>query len=236
MIGKINEAVLAMQVWLDEERGIKDGEKIIQDRLIYAATNLAPLLALRSRWTLQLSAAHTLVKEWRRAFEKEQESSRIQQAKTSREQAAKKQRTSADSTAPEERCAAVKAWPGQEGVAGAIPLLADEIVFLLRDESDGWSKVRRESDGTEGLVPSKRLRKAPLPPAPPPPEDEEEEMEAAPAPPPAPELSDDDEADAEARAEANEREVADAAFVEATHADELARMEADAAECGFGGD
>ena len=152
----------------------------------------------------------------------------IQRAKAARD-AGKKQRTAgtSQSTTPEERCIAIKAWPGQEGVDSAIPLSADEIIFLLRDEGDGWSKVRRESDGTEGLVPTKRLRKAPLPPAPPSSEDEGEEMEAAPAPPPAPMVSDDED---------QERDAADRDFVEACRADELARMEADAVECGFGGD
>ena len=63
---------------------------------------------------------------------------------------------------------------GQEGVKEAIPLVAGEIVFLLSDEGDGWSAVRHEADDTKGLVPTKRLRKASLPPPPPPPEDVEE--------------------------------------------------------------
>jgi hypothetical protein len=81
---------------------------------------------------------------------------------------------------------------------GAIPLSAEEIVFLLRDEGDGLSKVRRESDRTEATVPTKRLRKAPLPPAPPPPEDDEAEGTEADSPaaaPPAPILSDDEDDD-----------------------------------------
>ena len=139
----------------------------------------------------------------------------------------------------QERCAAIKAWPGQPGVEAAIPLTEGEIVWLLRDEGDGWSNVRRESDGTEGLVPSKRLRKAP----PPPPEEAEPEPEPeadpAPAPPPAPEVSTDTD-DGDMEGEAAVEAIADEQFVEATRANdlanELARMEADAAECGYDGD
>ena len=58
--------------WLSGPNG-NDGTKIIQDRLIFAATNLAPLLSLRASWVFEISAAHALVTQWRRAFEKEQE-------------------------------------------------------------------------------------------------------------------------------------------------------------------
>ena len=199
-----------------------DGRYIIQDRLIFAATNLAPLLSLRGKWVFEISAAHKYVKDWQRTFEKEKESTRIEQARQSSK--AKKQKTSAasEAAAPEERCEAIKAWPGQDDVEDAIPLVAGEIVFLQHDDGDGWSKVRRERDGTEGAVPTKRLRKAPPPP--PSEEVEAEEEEAAPAPFPAPDVSSDEE---EARAEAS--------LVEAAHAEELARMEADAVECGYGG-
>ena len=209
-----------------------DGRYIIQDRLIFAATNLAPLLSLRGKWVFEISAAHKYVKDWQRTFEKEKESTRIEQARQSSK--AKKQKTSAasEAAAPEERCEAIKAWPGQDDVEDAIPLVAGEIVFLLRDDGDGWSKVRRERDGTEGAVPTKRLRKAPPPP--PSEEVEAEEEEAAPAPVPAPDVSSDEE---EARAEAERADAEaweEANFVEAAHAEGLAREEADAAECGYG--
>ena len=241
MMGRVNEAVLAMQVWIDDERNIKSGDQIIQDRLIFAATNLAPLLSLRSSLVYEISAAQKLVTEWQRVFTEEKKAARITQAEAARTKS-KKQRTerTSPSAAPvQERCAAIKAWPGQPGVEAAIPLTEGEIVWLLRDEGDGWSNVRRESDGTEGLVPSKRLRKAP----PPPPEEAEPEPEPeadpAPAPPPAPEVSTDTD-DGDMEGEAAVEAIADEQFVEATRANdlanELAHMEADAAECGYDGD
>ena len=126
---------------------------------IFAATNLAPLLSLRSSLVYEISAAQKLVTEWQRVFTEEKKAARITQAEAARTKS-KKQRTerTSPSAAPvQERCAAIKAWPGQPGVEAAIPLTEGEIVWLLRDEGDGWSNVRRESDGTEGLVPSKRF-------------------------------------------------------------------------------
>mmetsp|Transcript_20774 Transcript_20774/g.61750 ORF Transcript_20774/g.61750 Transcript_20774/m.61750 type:complete len:167 (-) Transcript_20774:330-830(-) len=90
MMGKINEAVRCKEVWLDEERTIMDGRYIIQDRLIFAATNPAPLLSLRGKWVFEISAAHKYVKDWQRTFEKEKKSTRIEQARQSSK--AKKQK------------------------------------------------------------------------------------------------------------------------------------------------
>ena len=81
----------------------------------------------------------------------EQERRRVKAART-------EQRATPSAPPAEERCQAIKAWPGQEGVSGAILLSANEIVFRIEDLGDGWYKVRRESDETVGLVPTKRLR------------------------------------------------------------------------------
>ena len=123
-------------------------------------------------------------------------------------------------------------------MSSAIALVADEVVFRLEDLGEGWSKVRRESDDKTGLVPTKRLRSAPLPPAA---EQEEAQAEQQDAQPPPPAVSDEEMDEEEARA-ADAEEVAceEARFVDAVHADaqelHLARMEADAAECGYDGD
>jgi hypothetical protein len=117
-------------------------------------------------------------------------------------------------------------------VSGAIPLAAGEVVFRLQDFGDGWSKVRRESDETTGLVPTKRLRLAPLPPAEEEPRDEEVAGGGLPHPPA---VSDDEEMAADMGADATEEEQ-DARFAENVQLDEQRRAEADAAECGFGGD
>ena len=82
----------------------------------------------------------------------------------------------------------VKAWPGQAAEAESIAVQVDEILFLLHHEPNGdWSKVRRERDGKEGIIPTKlfekRLQKAPPPPPP-------EEDEAQPAGRGSPQLSD----------------------------------------------
>ena len=84
MMGRVNEAVLAMQVWIDDERNIKSGDQIIQDRLIFAATNLAPLLSLRSSLVYEISAAQKLVTEWQRVFTEEKKAARITQAEAAR--------------------------------------------------------------------------------------------------------------------------------------------------------
>ena len=187
-IGKVNEAVLAMQVWISEEMLILSGNQIIQDRLIFAATNLAPLLSLRGRWVFELSAARKVVNEWRRAHEKEKNAARVEQAEKSQQQL-KKQRTADKSlpaqSVPAERCLAIKKWAGQADVPDSIALKENEIIFRVRDHKGNlWSTVRRESDGVEGVVPTKRVRAAPLPPSPPPlGEDDEEEdsVQVAPA-------------------------------------------------------
>lgn len=241
-MGKLNELVLEMQVWLAEESKL-GGSQIIEDRLIFAATNLAPLLRLRGRLIFEITAVHELVKQWRVMFEKEKESAKVDvaaKAVKARKAARTEQYTTPGAPPAEERCRAIKAWPGQPEVADTFSLEADEIVFRLEDFGDGWSKVRRQIDGTSGLVPTKRLRLAPLPPA------EEEPDEEPPADggrPPPPELSDDEEmAEEEAaarQAEADDAQVeacTEARMAEVAAAEELARMEADAAECGYGGD
>ena len=58
-MGKLNELVLEMQVWLAEESKL-GGSQIIEDRLIFAATNLAPLLRLRGRLIFEITAVHDL--------------------------------------------------------------------------------------------------------------------------------------------------------------------------------
>ena len=232
----------AGQVWLAEESKL-GGSQIIEDRLIFAATNLAPLLRLRGRLIFEITAVHELVKQWRVMFEKEKESAKVDvaaKAVKARKAARTEQYTKPGAPPAEERCRAIKAWPGQPEVADTFSLEADEIVFRLEDFGDGWSKVRRQIDGTNGLVPTKRLRLAPLPPA------EEEPDEEPPADggrPPPPELSDYEEmAEEEAaarQAEADDAQVeacTEARMAEVAAAEELARMEADAAECGYGGD
>ena len=125
-------------------------------------------------------------------------------------------------------------------MSGAILLSANEIVFRIEDLGDGWSKVRRESDETVGLVPTKRLRSAPLPSSPPPEEEDEPGSDAAPRPPPPAVSDDEEEQEAVEQAQAADAEeeacVEEARFVDAVHAQELAYMEADAAECGYDGD
>ena len=89
----------------------------------FAATNLAPLLSLRSSLVYEISAAQKLVTEWQRVFTEEKKAARITQAEAARTKS-KKQRTerTSPSAAPvQERCAAIKAWPGQPGVEAAIP-------------------------------------------------------------------------------------------------------------------
>lgn len=183
-----------MQVWLAEESKL-GGSQIIEDRLIFAATNLAPLLRLRGRLIFEITAVHELVKQWRVMFEKEKESAKVDvaakavKAVKAVKAARTEQYTKPGAPPAEERCRAIKAWPGQPEVADTFSLEADEIVFRLEDFGDGWSKVRRQIDGTSGLVPTKRLRLAPLPPA------EEEPDEEPPADggrPLPPELSDDE--------------------------------------------
>ena len=79
LMGKLNELVLEMQVWLAEESKL-GGKQIIEDRLIFAATNLAPLLRLRGRFIFEITAAHELVNQWRRTFEKEKEAAKVDAA------------------------------------------------------------------------------------------------------------------------------------------------------------
>ena len=43
-MGKINSAVKLLQVWIEEESTLKQAPAIIQDRLIFGATNLTPML------------------------------------------------------------------------------------------------------------------------------------------------------------------------------------------------
>ena len=203
LMGKLNELVLEMQVWLAEESKL-GGKQIIEDRLIFAATNLAPLLQLRGRFIFETTAAHELVNQWRRTFEKEKEAAKVDaaaKATKARKAARTEQHTTPGAPRAEERCQAIKEWPGQEEVSGAIPLAAGEVVFRLQDFGDGWSKVRRESDETTGLVPTKRLRLAPLPPAEEEPRDEEV---AGGGLPPPPDVSDDEEMAADTGADATE--------------------------------
>ena len=235
-MGKINSAVKLLQVWIEEESTLKQAPAIIQDRLIFGATNLTPMLHLKGRLLFELSAACALVKGWQRAFDREAEAAKVEKAEKER-RAAKKARTEQPATpsAPaEERCEAIKAWPGQQDVVEAITLSAGEIIFRIKDLGDGWSKVRRERDDTTGLVPSKRLRAVPLPPA------EEEaggEPEEGSGQPPAPAVSDDDEEmDAEDMGADAAEEQQDARFAKNVQSDEQRRAEADAAECGYGGD
>ena len=238
-MGKLNELVLEIDAGL-ARRG-EQARRLADHRgpplPIFAASNLAPLLRLRGRLIFEITAVHELVKQWRVMFEKEKESAKVDvaaKAVKARKAARTEQYTKPGAPPAEERCLAIKAWPGQPEVADTFSLEADEIVFRLEDFGDGWSKVRRQIDGTSGLVPTKRLRLAPLPPA------EEEPDEEPPADggrPPPPELSDDEEmAEEEAvarQAEADDAQVeacTEARMAEVVHAEELARMEADAAE------
>ena len=240
MIGDLNTMVLAMQVWIKQETEFTQAANIIQDRLIFGATKLTSLLDLRSRWVFALSSADALVKQWRRAFDREQDAVKVEKAEQERRRvkaARTEQRATPSAPPAEERCQAIKAWPGQEGVPGAILLSANEIVFRIEDPGDGWYmyKVRRESDETVGLVPTKRLRSAPLPSSPPPEEEDEPGSDAAPRPPPPAVSDDEEEQEAVEQAQAADAEE-EARFVDAVHAQELAHMEADAAECGYDGD
>ena len=209
MIGDLNTMVLAMQVWIKQETEFTQAANIIQDRLIFGATKLTPLLDLRSRWVFALSSADALVKQWRRAFDREQDAVKVEKAEQERRRvkaARTEQRATPSAPPAEERCQAIKAWPGQEGVSGAILLSANEIVFRIEDLGDGWSKVRRESDETVGLVPTKRLRSAPLPSSPPPEEEDEPGSDAAPRPPPPAESDDEEEQEAVEQAQAADAE------------------------------
>eukprot|EP00966_Prymnesium_polylepis_P288199 6656723-Prymnesium_polylepis.1 len=115
-MGKINTAVKAMQVWIAEESAFTQSAGIIQDRLIFGATNLTPLLHLQGRFLFELSAACALVRGWQRAFDREAESAKIDQAEKER-RAAKAARTR---RALDAKCADGGAsLPGDQGLPGA---------------------------------------------------------------------------------------------------------------------
>ena len=80
-IAKLDESVLAMQVWIDEERAITKPTAIINDRLIFAATNYAPLLSLRDRFKSKLSEASAAVAAIKREYDKEMTAKKVEVAK-----------------------------------------------------------------------------------------------------------------------------------------------------------
>ena len=84
LMGKLNESVLVMQTWMDEERALTNPSSIIQDRLIFAATNYAPILSLRDRMQGQLSAAMTLVARWKREWDREMLAKKVADAEAAR--------------------------------------------------------------------------------------------------------------------------------------------------------
>eukprot|EP00966_Prymnesium_polylepis_P050078 1159462-Prymnesium_polylepis.1 len=150
---------------------IVSAQNIIQDRLIFAASNIAPALELRDKYVFAVSAARSLVRKWQRAHAKEKETASIDAAEAKRKAGAqKKQRTDGNPTAPETkevRCVVLKDYAGQSDQPDALVVEKDEIVFRTAEPGgDGWVNVRRERDDAKGVVPQKRVREAPLPPSP----------------------------------------------------------------------
>ena len=173
-----------MRRWILEETELTVATEIIQDRLIFGANNLHPLLDLQGRLVYVLSAMYKLVGQWKREFDSAAEAAKIDVAALER-RASKSLKANKDSSpgdvAGEERCTAIKDWPAQDNVKKSITLTVGEVVYKT-GERGLWATVRREKDEKVGVVPLKRLRLAPLPPS-----DAESEEE------PAPEVSEDDD-------------------------------------------
>ena len=108
-----------MRRWILEETELTVATEIIQDRLIFGANNLHPLLELQGRLVFVLSAMYTLLGQWKREFDSAAQAAKIGAAAQER-RASKSPKANKDSSpgevAGEERCVAIKDWPAQTNV------------------------------------------------------------------------------------------------------------------------
>eukprot|EP00966_Prymnesium_polylepis_P326044 7381976-Prymnesium_polylepis.1 len=193
--------------------GAHSGADIIQDRLVFAASNYKPLKQLRDAWAAEASTWMKQYNSLKRGYEREVERVRAAEAIAASVGAGRKRGAGADPPAKGKRMRVRSAQMAKEKHKGSLTVNpGDTCIFIEACTNPLWSFVKMDDDGRTGNVPASKL------------EDVPEEAE---------EMADPSDDDLEDPSDDDAQQARDEAFVEATHADEAAALENDAAECGY---
>ena len=133
---------------------VYSGAEIIQDRLVFAATNYKPLKQLRDAWAADASAWLQQYHALKRAYEREMEATRAGEAR------AAQAGTSAGGEAPAKRLRVRSAQVAKEKYRGSLTVNpGDTCIFIGAATNPLWSRVKMDDDGRVGLVSASKVRR-----------------------------------------------------------------------------
>ena len=188
------------------------GAEIIQDRLVFAASNYKPLKQLRDSWAAAASTWLNQYTSLKRAYDNELEKLRAAEARAVA--ASRDARGHDDGTEPPPKRMRVRTpQVFKEHHPGSLTVNpGDMCVFLEACTNPRWSRVKMLDDGRVGIVSASKMEEAPEEQMADPSDDDEEMKDPT-----------DDEAQEE-REQQIQRDQADEQFNERCHANEEAAV------------
>ena len=189
------------------------GAEIIQDRLVFAASNYKPLKQLRDSWAAAASTWLNQYTSLKRAYDNELEKLRAAEARAAA--ASRDARGHDDGTEPPPKRMRVRTpQVFKEHHPGSLTVNpGDMCVFLEACTNPRWSRVKMLDDGRVGIVSASKMEEAPEEQMADPSDDDEEMKDPT-----------DDEAQEEREQQKIQRDQADEQFNERCHANEEAAV------------
>ena len=195
---------------------VRSGAEIIQDRLVFAASNYKPLKQLRDAWAAAASDWLMKYESLKRAYDSEVEKLRVAEARAAASSGAKRGRGTGEEP-PAKRMRVRSAQVAKDKYPGSLTVSPGDIcTFIESCINPLWTRVKMDDDGRVGIISASRLV------------DEPDEVLPDPSDDEMPDPTD-DEAEAEQH-EQLDRERQDADFNERCQADAAAAAVADAEE------
>ena len=190
------------------------GAEIIQDRLVFAASNYKPLKQLRDSWAAAASTWLNQYTSLKRAYDNELEKLHVRAAEVRAAAASRDARGHDDGTEPPPKRMRVRtSQVFKEHHPGSLTVNpGDMCVFLEACTNPRWSRVKMLDDGRVGIVSASKMEEAPEEQMADPSDDDEEMKDPT-----------DDEAQEE-REQQIQRDQADEQFNERCHANEEAAV------------
>jgi hypothetical protein len=148
-----------LTLWPVVSRSVYSGAEIIQDRIVFAATNYKPLKQLRDAWASDASGWLQQYNALKRAYERELQATRVAEARAAQAGTSAGGDTSVGGAAPAKRMRVRSAQKAKDKYPGSLTVNPDDTCVFIKVESNPlWSRVKMDDDGRTGLVSASKVR------------------------------------------------------------------------------